>query len=592
MSYTLTRGAILDAYNNKTEGKPTVQVLDVKQLPGANVRYRLVISDGEYYQQAMLATQNNHLVDAGKLKQFCVIQLTDHICNEVKSQGGQTSRKIVIVLQLTPIDPGPGSTIGDPKNVETAPNSTPKPAAAPTAAPVPSYMSNKAPMKSGGNFQPIASLNPYQHRWTIKARVTAKGDIRTWSNARGEGRLFSIDLLDKQGGQIRATMFGEACDKFHNVFNEGQVYTISRGQLKLANKRFSALPNEYELTLNADAEVEFVGEDDTIDNQKFQFVGIDSLQQTNADEYVDVIGVVKAITPVSHIVSQRTQKELTKRVVTITDPSLLSVDITLWGKEAENLTEEMAPVDSVIAIQCCRVSDFGGKSLNTTFGSHYFVNPDRPEAHQLSQWYNDQGKNAAVESISKGRAGGGSGRDPRKTLLEFKDERLGYGEKPDYFVVKGTVTFYKHDLEKPPWYPACPTEGCNKKLTNQESGDANNWFCEKCDKSYPAPNNRYILSLLCCDATGSTWFTAFNEVAEQLLGKKAAELAEYKDMGNESAFESVFAEANFKSFMFKIRAKADNNQDEVRVRCHVIQATPIDYRKESQTLLDQIATYA
>ena len=107
MSYTLTRGAILDAYNNKTEGKPTVQVLDVKQLPGANVRYRLVISDGEYYQQAMLATQNNHLVDAGKLKQFCVIQLTDHICNEVKSQGGQTSRKIVIVLQLTPIDPGP-----------------------------------------------------------------------------------------------------------------------------------------------------------------------------------------------------------------------------------------------------------------------------------------------------------------------------------------------------------------------------------------------------------------------------------------------------------------------------------------------------
>jgi hypothetical protein len=32
---------------------------------------------------------------------------------------------------------------------------------------------------------------------TIKARVTSKGDIRTWNNARGEGKLFSVDFLDK-----------------------------------------------------------------------------------------------------------------------------------------------------------------------------------------------------------------------------------------------------------------------------------------------------------------------------------------------------------------------------------------------------------
>lgn len=32
-------------------------------------------------------------------------------------------------------------------------------------------------------------------RWTIKARVTKKTDIKRWSNAKGEGTLFSIDLL-------------------------------------------------------------------------------------------------------------------------------------------------------------------------------------------------------------------------------------------------------------------------------------------------------------------------------------------------------------------------------------------------------------
>jgi replication factor A1 len=95
-----------------------------------------------------------------------------------------------------------------------------------------------------------------------------------------------------------------------------------------------------------------------------------------------------------------------------------------------------------------------------------------------------QGKNAQIESISK-KVGGGGGGDPRKTFKAVQDERLGYQEKPDYFVVKGTVTFYRHDMEKPPWYNACPAPDCNKKVTQNDP--AGLWFCEKCDKSYPAP---------------------------------------------------------------------------------------------------------
>lgn len=61
------------------------------------------------------------------------------------------------------------------------------------------------------------------YRWTIKARITSKSDIRRWSNAKGEGTLFSIDLLDSDGGEIRATFFKEACDKFFPVLEEGKV---------------------------------------------------------------------------------------------------------------------------------------------------------------------------------------------------------------------------------------------------------------------------------------------------------------------------------------------------------------------------------
>ena len=58
-------------------------------------------------------------------------------------------------------------------------------------------------------------------------RVTSKGDKKRWNNAKGEGTLFSIDLLDEEGGEIRATFFKEACEKFYDVIQPQKVYTFS-----------------------------------------------------------------------------------------------------------------------------------------------------------------------------------------------------------------------------------------------------------------------------------------------------------------------------------------------------------------------------
>jgi replication factor A1 len=144
-------------------------------------------------------------------------------------------------------------------------------------------------------------------------------------------------------------------------------------------------------------------------------------------------------------------------------------------------------------------------------------------------------------------------------------------------------------MEKPPWYNACPTESCNKKVTLNEASGL--WQCEKCDKGFPAPNPRYILSLLCCDSTGMSWLTAFDNVAQTLLKAPAKEVDDIKKEGSQEKFDAVFKKALFQTCLFKIRAKAELRDDEMRQRAHIISASPLNFKEESQNLLDQIAAY-
>lgn len=61
-------------------------------------------------------------------------------------------------------------------------------------------------------------------RWVIKARVTNKSAIRTWSNSKGEGKLFSMDLAD-ESGEIRATVFRDLVDKYYEMIEVSVYYS-------------------------------------------------------------------------------------------------------------------------------------------------------------------------------------------------------------------------------------------------------------------------------------------------------------------------------------------------------------------------------
>lgn len=79
----------------------------------------------------------------------------------------------------------------------------------------------------------------------------------------------------------------------------------------------------------------------------------------------------------------------------------------------------------------------------------------------------------------------------------------------------------KHDENAALYYNACPSEGCNKKVTQNERGL---WHCPKCNREYDSSEARYILSLLVSDHTGSEWVNAFNNEGQLMLGRQANEI--------------------------------------------------------------------
>lgn len=90
---------------------------------------------------------------------------------------------------------------------------------------------------------------------SVIARVTFKSTIRTWINAKGEGKVFSFDMCDETG-EIRATAFGDQVDKFYDYLEIGKVYYISKCYLKAAKKRYSDLKNVYEIILGNNTTIE------------------------------------------------------------------------------------------------------------------------------------------------------------------------------------------------------------------------------------------------------------------------------------------------------------------------------------------------
>ncbi|ESQ39667.1 hypothetical protein EUTSA_v10000781mg [Eutrema salsugineum] len=458
----------------------------------------------------------------------------------------------------------------------------------------PSMYVNRGPVarnEAPARIIPISALNPYQGRWTIKVRVTSKGELRRFNGPRGDGKVFSFDLVDADGGEIRVTCFNDVVDQFFDVIVVGNVYLISKGSLKPARKEYNHLPNDYEIHLDNASTIQQCHEDDAaIPRNQFHFRNISDIENMENNGITDLIGIVSSISPTGSIM-RKNGTEAQKRALQLKDMSGRSVEVTMWGnfcnaegQKLQNLCD--SGVFPVLAVKAGRISEFNGKQVSTIGSSQLFIEPDLPEARELREWYEREGRNAPCTSIS--REFSGSGREEvRKVITQIKDEKLGTSEKPDWITVSGTISFMKVDNF---CYTACPIMNgdrpCSKKVTNNGDGT---WRCERCDRCVDECDYRYILQLQLQDHTGITWATAFQEAGEEIMGMPAKDLyyMKYEDR-DEDKFEDIIRKAAFTKYIFKLKIKEETYSDEQRVKATVVKAEKVNYSSDTRFLLDAI----
>ena len=450
------------------------------------------------------------------------------------------------------------------------------------------------------NILPINALNSYQNRWTIKARVTTKSSIRRYSNARGEGKFFSFDLLDGQDGEIRAVAWNDQCDRFYDQVEQGRVYYISKASLRNKRGNYNQTRHQFEIHLETSSVIEPAADEFDhgvkIKSASFNFQTIATLEDAPRGAVVDVIGVVESIDELRPI-TRKDGSEASKRDLRIKDASNCSINLTLWDKYCSDPGERIhaditAGRHPILACKGVRVGDFGGKNIGTTAATQLVIEPaECPETATLREWYNEKGQAMQAQALSN-QGGGGKRSDWRVNMSQIRAEGLGMAE-PVWVQALVNVSYVTSDRFS---YPACKLDyngrPCNKKVTQSDEPGAQGWFCERCNATNESPEHRYILNIKGMDHCGESWMTAFHEAAPSITGISANDLIRLKEE-EERTENPVFSRKckgfPWQTFIMTLKCTQERYQDEEKLRVNIMRVTPIDFKAETRWTLDALA---
>lgn len=450
-------------------------------------------------------------------------------------------------------------------------------------------LSTKSPA-SARKAVPIAALNPYNMAWTIRAKVTNKAPLRSFVRDGASKSVFTVELVDDSGDVIEGTLWAEFADDHYDMLQHGKVYLFSNGKVKPANRRYSGTRCDYCINFDMGSRIEECEDQDVSKMEaKADYVSIDNLPSfVGKKALVDVIGIVKEVTPLGSVKRKSDNTELQRRDVTLLDSSSKTVRLTVWGQLAEDLASLEGMTAPVMSVTYCRVSDFDGVSLSSLQRSVVAIGDDvmAPEAAHLRSWYDSGGAYSATVSVGEGlataRGEGGAAAFTTMAALQSPPEGPPPPDaKPQSFLCSGVVVSVNSDQAF--YYTATP-ENNYRKVTPV----ANGWYCEGDGKTYTKMVRRYVLLVKVADLSGEAFLNLFNDEAEKLLGMTADRLHEMREAGGQDEAFPALEAALWSDWSFRVQTRSKEFNGQVRQRVNVTSMQHMDFAAESTRMLAEL----
>lgn len=416
-------------------------------------------------------------------------------------------------------------------------------------------------------YTPLKRLTTFSRDFIICARVIQKTEMKKFSNnSQSNGRLFSFDILDKDGTEMQVTCFNKAADKFFDIIEKDQIYEINGGYIKLNNQKYSSIKGEYKIVLDEKAKIRKKEDDGEIKKEVVNYVSIEDITKLQIYSVIDICGIALKVGEKTLIKTKNGDQYLKKIIVA--DQSKYKIELTLWRHNADLMINE----GDIIYAHHVKIGDFNGRNISSTDSTYVEINPISDEAEKIGQFVNSyNGEYSSLEKVVDNKNSNINDSGDLYFLKDVLDNNFQL-DNNKCALVRATITKLINNEKN--FYMGCPNISCKKKIVKSEETD--NYFCPGCNEKIEKPVYYYTLNLKVQDSTCDYWIDFFGKTAENLIKLPAEEYKDYVIQKNTTKLKEISDEIEFKEYIFYIKPKVQIFAGNTKKRLYAYKVEQVD----------------